>query len=144
MASASSGRLAQTTVSMPLDAGMVAKAVPLEPAPTTATFSSSDTAGGSLLPALRVPRTEIHHELRQLVHDLVGDRAEGLFVARAVPVVGEVDRRPGLHPDGTAELEAARAVALPHVLRPPHRHGQHGDTGGEGQPGDPGPPAPRR
>src|SRR5437773_12208029 len=99
IASASSCRLAHTTVSTSLEAGIVANAVPHEPAPTTATFMKV------LLPALRVARTQVVDECPHVRHHLVGHRVQRLLVVGALRVVGGVERRGGLHPDGTGELQ---------------------------------------
>src|SRR5919197_3653550 len=130
MASASSGRLAHRTVRISLCAGIVANAVPHEPAPTTATSTSSVArvavtrlpSGGplALLPSLGVARAQILYQLRELVHHLVGDGPQRLVVRSVLGVAGEIHRGTGLDPDRTAELQAARPILLPHGLRPPH------------------------
>src|SRR6059036_1045239 len=120
MASASSSRLAHRTVATPCSATTEAKAVPQDPEPTTETLMSptarSPSSGASLRPALGKAGPKVVHQPGQLVHDHVGDRAEGLGVVLLILELGEVHGRPGLQPDGAAELEALTPTPLPDVL----------------------------
>src|SRR5687767_4479571 len=111
MASARSGRRAHRVVSIRLSAVIPAKAVPHDPAPTTATRGGSVSTGiragaGRSLPPLRVPGSEVLDEPRQLVHHDVRDLAQRLGLPLSLLVLGEVHRGTCSQPDRPPELEA--------------------------------------